>query len=199
MTDIKPMRLSSEDLARLLDPDTSETMRQKLLAQVAECPESAEALKVALALESDSRAFADALSEPVEDDGSEASTGAPWIRQWAMAASLVMAVAAGFFLFQSSDPAPVVLRGASADVSPEPGAALSAVPTVFRWSNPTPGRFVLLDTLAQPLFEATADNGEMAVDGELEHVLSAGGQFLWRVEIDGRTLGPFPITIEPAD
>lgn len=199
MTNVQPIKPSPEDLARLLDPDTSDAMRQKLLAQVAECPESAEALRVALALEADTQAFADALSEPGQDDQPAVRTAAPWMRQWAMAASLVVAVAAGFFLFQDADPNPVVLRGATAEVSPEPGAALSALPSAFRWSNPTPGRFVLLDSLAQPLFEATADDGEILVTGELEHVLSAGGQFLWRVEIDGRTLGPFPIEIQQTD
>lgn len=196
MTDVKQLHPSAEDLARLLESDTSEAMRTRLLGHIAQCDECAEAVRVSVALESDAQAFADDLAKPESSESVPSKMAAPWVRQWAMAASLVMAVAAGFFVFQTSDPDPVVLRGATADVSPKPGTTISSMPAAFRWSNPTPGQFVLLDARARPLFEATAENGQIAVDGELAHVLSSGGQFLWRVDIDGRTLGPYPIEIK---
>ena len=116
-------------------------------------------------------------------------------QQWAIAASILVAAGIGFWIMPSSEPDSIVLRGGSAEVSPKPGSQLDAIPNAFTWSNPTPGQFILLDSLANPIFEAAAEDGQISVDGELAHVLSSGGQFLWRVDIDGRTLGPFPVEI----
>lgn len=181
-----------EQLAALVGQDLSERERAPLVAHLGECRECAQAVKLALALEDDASALADEwTAEPTRVGFAPGR----WLPGLALAATVAFALVAVWPSLEPTSDEPAI-RGAAADVVPQPGAVLSDAPSRFVWPSSSSGHVVITDDVGSVLFRSGPMVPPWRPSSEVADRLDGAGTYYWRIELPNATLGPYVFVVE---